>query len=355
MTSGRVYGDRLICYLDILGLKNRIKASERDPRQATRIKATLEMLSQSVEEAQRLLRELQPANPPERIPEVTSQMFSDTVVLCADGVDGTSLLYLLYAVGLIQARLTTRGTFLRGAVMAGKHYQAQEPRLNVMFGPAFTGAYEIAENLAGWPRVLVHPDVLQGPIGRSRRGYIEGNLCVTENDGLPFVDYLGGIYGLGLAISWRREYLRGPSRARARYLPLELQTEHYLLKHKKAVEHEAKMRGARDDLAILVKYHSAAAYHNSFVDSVCDFIGGAPQLDSLEIGSRSFGPVELTLKTLPRGSEGDAVRFLNRKLREMTRRIERIRVNKIDLAGTFPARYGLAPEPAVERKNGIRA
>ena len=60
LMSSQVYGDRLICYLDILGLKNRIRASERDPRQAPRIKSTLEMLSQSVAEAQRLLRELQP-------------------------------------------------------------------------------------------------------------------------------------------------------------------------------------------------------------------------------------------------------------------------------------------------------
>jgi hypothetical protein len=341
--SGQVYGDRLICYLDILGLKNRIKASETDERQAARIKATLEMLSQSVEEAQRLLKELQPAGSQGKAPEVTSQMFSDTVVLCADGVDGTSLLYLLYAIGLIQARLTTRRTFLRGAVTVGKHYHEQERRLNVMFGPAYTEAYDVAENLAGWPRVLVHPDVLQGPIGRSRRRYVEQNLCVTEHDGLPFVDYLGGIYGLGLAISWRREYLRGPSKARAKYLPLELQTDYYLLKHKKAIEHEARLKGARDDIAILSKYHSAASYHNSFIHSVCDFVGGSPQMDKLEIEARNFGAVELTLKTLPRASEQEAVRFLNRKLRGMTRRVEAIRANKIDLAVTFPARYAANP------------
>ncbi len=347
---GEVYGDRLICYLDILGLKNRIKSSERDPRQAPRIRATLEMLSHSVEEAQRLLRELQPVVSPEDAPEVTSQMFSDTVVLCADRVDGTSLLYMLYAIGLIQARLTTRGTFLRGAVTVGKHYLAQEPRLNVMFGPAFTAAYEIAENLAGWPRVLVHPDVLRGPIGRSRRTYIENNLCATENDGLPFVDYLSGIYGLGLAINWRREYLRGRSRARGRYLPLELQTDHYLLQHKKALEHEARLKATRDDLAILVKYHSAAAYHNSFVDSICSFIGGAPQVKSLEIEARSFGAVELTLRALPQGSRGQALRFLNRKLQELTRRLDRIRANRVDLEGTFPARYGKAEGPVLGRE-----
>lgn len=353
--SSQVYGDRLICYLDILGLKNRIRASERDPRQAPRIKSTLEMLSQSVAEAQRLLRELQPLAAPQKAPEVTSQMFSDTVVLCADRVDGTSLLYMLYAIGLIQARLTTRGTFLRGAVTMGRHYQAQEPRLNVMFGPAFTEAYELAENLAGWPRVLVHPDVLRGPIGRSIRSYIERNLCVTQDDGLPFVDYLGGIYGLGLAISWRREYLRRRSRARNRVLPLELQTEHYLLKHKKAVEHAARLKETRDDLAILVKYHSAAAYHNRFIDAVCDFVAGAPRPDSLEIRARCFGPVELTLAALPRSSEGQATSFLNRKLSEMTRKMEKIWANRIDLAGNFPARYGWTGGPAPERKNEIRA
>lgn len=351
--SSQVYGDRLICYLDILGLKNRIRASEGDPRQASRIKATLEMLSQSVEEAQRLLRELQPVAAPAKAPEVTSQMFSDTVVLCADRVDGTSLLYMLYAIGLIQARLTTRGTFLRGAVTVGKHYQALEPGLDVMFGPAFTGAYELAESLAGWPRVLVHPNVLRGPIGRSLRDYVEHNLCATENDGLPFVDYLGSIYGLGLAISWRREYLRRRSRARKTYLPPELQTEHYLLRHKRAVEHEARLKGARDDLGILVKYHSAAAYHNSFIDSICGFVAGSPRLDSLDIGARSFGPVELTLKALPRYSEAETLGFLNRKLSGMTQSVERIRASKIDLAGTFPARYGRAP--ALERKDETRA
>lgn len=341
--SGQVYGDRLICYLDIMGLKNRIKASETDERQAARVKATLEMLSQSVEEAQRLLRELQPAGSQEKAPEVTYQMFSDTVVLCADRVDGTSLLYLLYAIGLMQARLTTRRTFLRGAVTVGKHYQEQERRLNVMFGPAYTEAYDIAENLAGWPRVLVHPDVLRGPIGRSRRRYIEQNLCVTENDGLPFVDYLGGIYGLGLAIRWRREYLRDPSRARAGHLPPELQTDHYLIRHKKAIEHEAGLKGARDDIAILAKYHSAASYHNSFIDCVCDFIGGAPRLDKVEIEARSFGAVELTLRTLCRSSQQEVLTFLNHKLRGMTRRIETIKAKKIDLAETFPARYGANP------------
>jgi hypothetical protein len=347
--SGQVYGDRLICYLDIMGLKNRIKASETDERQAARVKATLEMLSQSVEEAQRLLRELQPAGSQEKAPEVTYQMFSDTVVLCADRVDGTSLLYLLYAIGLMQARLTTRRTFLRGAVTVGKHYQEQERRLNVMFGPAYTEAYDIAENLAGWPRVLVHPDVLQGPIGGSRRRYIEQNLCVTENDGLPFVDYLGGIYGLGLAISWRREYLKGMSRARAGHLPPELQTDHYLIRHKKAIEHEAGLKGARDDIAILVKYHSAASYHNSFIDRVCEFIGGAPRLDKVEIEARNFGAVELTLKTLCRGSEQEVLTFLNHKLRGMTRRIGTIKAKKIDLAETFPARYGVGPPGRVPR------
>ncbi|MDM8000010.1 MAG: hypothetical protein QUS33_08430 [Dehalococcoidia bacterium] len=337
--SGQVYGDRLICYLDIMGLKNRIKASETDQRQAVRVKATLEMLSQSVEEAQRLLKELQPADYQEKAPEVTYQMFSDTVVLCADRIDGTSLLYLLYAIGLIQARLTIRRTFLRGAVTVGKHYQEQERRLNVMFGPAFTQAYEVAETLAGWPRVLIHPEVLQGPIGRSRRRYIEQNLCVTASDGLPFVDYLGGIYGLGLAISWRREYLRGPSQARARYLPPELQTDRYVLQHKKAIEHEARLKGTRDDIAILVKYHSAASYHNGFVDSVCEFIAHSPQLERLEIGARNFGAVELTLRTLRDGSERDVLRFLNRKLHAMSQKIEAIRASRIDLEGTFPGRY----------------
>jgi hypothetical protein len=351
--TGQVYGDRLICYLDIMGLKNRIKASETDERQAARVKATLEMLSQSVEEAQRLLKELRPAGSQEKAPEVTYQMFSDTVVLCADRIDGTSLLYLLYAIGLMQARLTTRRTFLRGAVTVGKHYQEQERRLNVMFGPAYTEAYDIAENLAGWPRVLVHPDVLQGPIGRSRRRYIEQNLCVTENDGLPFVDYLGGIYGLGLAISWRREYLRGPSRGRAKYLPPELQTDHYVLQHKKAIEHEAGLKVARDDIAILVKYHSAASYHNTFIDSVCDFIAGSPHLDKVEIEARNFGAVELTLKTLRRGSEQEVLRFLNRKLRGMTRRLETIRANKIGLEDTFPGRYAANPQKPVLRYGAL--
>jgi hypothetical protein len=81
---------------------------------------------------------------------------------------------------------------------------------------------------------------------------------------------------------------------------------------------------------------------------VCDFIGGSPQIEKPEIDARSFGAVELTLKTLPRGSEQEAVKFLNRKLRGMTRRIETIRANKIDLVDTFPARYAAnPPKPAL--------
>jgi hypothetical protein len=337
--NGRVYSDRLIAYLDIVGLKNRIKASERNAREAARIKSTLELLSQSVEEAQRLLKELRPAGSREKAPEVTYQMFSDTVVLCADTVDGTSLLYLLYAIGLIQAKLTTRRTFLRGAVTLGKHYQEQERDRNVMFGPAYTGAYDFAETLAGWPRVLIHPDVLQGPIGRSRRTYVEENLSITESDGLRFVDYLGGIYGLGLAISWRREYLRGPSRARAKYLPLELQTNYYIPKHKKAIEHEAMLKDARGDITILVKYHSAASYHNRFIDALCGFLANSARLDTLDIKARNFGVVGLMLQTLPRTTEQEAIRFLNRKLQGMAQGMGTIKANKIDMAGTFPALY----------------
>lgn len=81
----------------------------------------------------------------------------------------------IYALGLLQARLTLHGYIIKGGLSVGNHYVSEKE----VFGPALSDAKNLDTNLAFFPRVLI-----------SGNTTFNSQYIKTDHDGLRFIDYL---------------------------------------------------------------------------------------------------------------------------------------------------------------------
>ncbi|MBV8757096.1 MAG: hypothetical protein JO257_07475 [Deltaproteobacteria bacterium] len=125
--------------------------------------------------------------------------FSDSVVRATPLVHGDgwhsdreTVLHELERLTYAQGELAATGVLLRGGIAAGlAHADATS-----VFGPAFIDAYTVESQLALFPRIVLHPDLVTefGSDGaRGRAVYADDGLALTRvgSDGLHFLDYLG--------------------------------------------------------------------------------------------------------------------------------------------------------------------
>jgi hypothetical protein len=154
----RGYENRYVAFVDILGFRNKVLASEQDDYLRRRI---LEVLTRMF-----LLKPIQhgidtSTGKYEKI-EATSHephayVFSDNILFTAERTAG-GLIFLLHNVQRLCGELLfTFSLLTRGAIVVGQVYDDNQ----VVFGPAAIDAIDLEKNKAEFPRILVSRGVVE--------------------------------------------------------------------------------------------------------------------------------------------------------------------------------------------------
>ncbi|MGC2528704.1 MAG: hypothetical protein WA639_13215 [Candidatus Acidiferrum sp.] len=187
------YSQHLISYVDILGFRELVQ--EKPPNFISR--AIRRVIETTAPDAQILK-----ANRENYI------NFSDLIVhtvpifSSSNKKNPEGLVFVeINSLGLAQAALIEEGLLLRGAITIGEI----ERTYGVLFGPGLISAYELEREHAQFPRIIVDPDVFEAlkeiPLLRAH-GYGEemeyiSKFVKRDDDGLIFIDYLGGMQDEG--------------------------------------------------------------------------------------------------------------------------------------------------------------
>ena len=181
------YENRVVCFLDILGFKEHIKATlvqeEDDEERIDSLVEALDLMKYLVDKVDHGV---------ESSHRVTQ--FSDSIVISFDVREPGQRLFTFCSLLWVFINLTRRGVLIRGGISEGKIVHTDK----VLFGPAMNEAYRLESEVAIYPRVIVAESVLMGLTQvdadcYERKGEIDGVLeCIAEDpiDGLHYVDYI---------------------------------------------------------------------------------------------------------------------------------------------------------------------
>jgi hypothetical protein len=168
------YEDRIVAFCDILAWGNWIKRSELDPSivqslvdRTDQISHLPELINNVKAQAKEIPFGLEAAH------------WSDSsVVSCRD--EPQAMITVLRGTCDFANDLLCGGLLCRGAIVRGKLYH----RGNRMFGPAFLVAYEMEQQCAVYPRILIADEIVAA-LGHSpeHQKYIR-----RDSDGLHFLD-----------------------------------------------------------------------------------------------------------------------------------------------------------------------
>lgn len=245
----RVYNSSIVAYLDILGFRNRVEKTTNDPG---KIQEVYELLSNPKSHIL-TLNSLHQTSELESIKKLQVCMFSDTIVLSYPEVSADLLHFMVQHVALFQMGIIENGSFLRGAIVIGDHYQEGD----LLFGPAIIKAFDM-EKLASWPRVLIDPNALNELTPEDMDAMLWSYFSYDDS-GLLYLDYLRE--------TWLDCTIRlMDGQTKVSYNP----PEQLFPRHREAILKEINVDTGAPKLDILTKYHASAAYHNKAIDYVCD-------------------------------------------------------------------------------------
>lgn len=180
--SVTVYKQRYVTFLDILGFREIVAQSLKNPFKGFELEKVLGDLK------------FDPAAAGESSGyDPQYQSFSDSIVISATATP-KGLVFLLnetiaISVWLLSVGILTRGGIAKGALLHER---------GVMFGPAFNEAYELENTVARYARILpareVYSDFVMLPVGMIKPGYPVS--FAIDDDGPPYLDILTRFHGI---------------------------------------------------------------------------------------------------------------------------------------------------------------
>jgi hypothetical protein len=188
--SKRLFQKRFIAFVDILGFANIVARMPRDQHLFETARDALKDLDRQARLVQRYRREHREKRRDKirkgevsLVPDTNLQMtaFSDCYVLS----EVSPAWHVIAAVQALGSRFLTEGILTRGAVVLGKAYHNGR----VLFGPGIVEAYNLEQEVAKYPRILVSEDVCKEVRGY-HQGVWEGHLLKQDVDGCWFVNLL---------------------------------------------------------------------------------------------------------------------------------------------------------------------
>lgn len=169
------YEQSLVTYLDILGFKNLIDQSAKDPEKVTRI---IEILFEL--ERQSTLGS----------PSTTTQNFSDLIIRAVRLGPDVNLLRVIDTECLVLAGIQCKllidnEVLIRGGICSERFYMEQ----GFVFGPALVKSYHLAEQVAVYPRIIIDRNLIAQQ-DQDDVMQLHGTFVTRGDDGAYFLDYL---------------------------------------------------------------------------------------------------------------------------------------------------------------------
>jgi hypothetical protein len=229
------YEESLVTYLDILGFKNLIDHSAKDPTKVTRI---IEILYEFQRQSS--------LGTTYKSATATTQYFSDLIIRAVSLGPDVNLSRPIdtecLAVAGIQCKLLINNEVLiRGGICSEQFYMEQ----GFAFGPALVKSYHLAERIAVYPRIIIDRNLIAR---QDLDGLMPlyGTYVTRGDDGAYFLDYLmiGCLFQVNL-------------------FPKYENREIVLAKHKERVEE--KLIELKGDERLRQKALWLALYHNGVV------------------------------------------------------------------------------------------
>jgi hypothetical protein len=179
-----VYSERYVAFIDILGFSSHVRQSEHSPSEAQKLVNIMDRISNRWADKGLLITHTVLGE------DFKSQSFSDCTVL-SEAATPKGLQYLLLMVTQFALDLLANGFLFRGGIAKGALYHSN----NAVFGPAFLKAYDLEQNIAEYPRIIVDQDTHQDfnlhPSPHALDKYTQPDLRHAD-DGPVYVDVFSG-------------------------------------------------------------------------------------------------------------------------------------------------------------------
>jgi hypothetical protein len=193
MNKGLAYQERVCLFIDILGFKAWIDASDGG-KAASGIKSgpspevTVDFLHRVLSLVSGVRADDMSGISLSVAGSKQASQFSDSLVVSYQVDEPDAIFFMLYDILLLQIELIQHGVLIRGAVTLGKLFHDE----NLVFGPALVEAAEL-EKLAMYPRVILDREILtkgsvdmHGAPDHTLRNFLKQDL-----DGMFYIDYFG--------------------------------------------------------------------------------------------------------------------------------------------------------------------
>jgi hypothetical protein len=182
-----VYQPYLLAYVDILGFRDRINTTRKDPHEIQQTYALLHSMK-DYSAAQRFYSS--EVGPPRCLSHF--QAFSDLIIRATELNNKRLLSDVLNFECMILAHAQCReifssGILLRGAICIGDLFIGD----HATFGPALIDAYDIESQIAVFPRIVIDHELLRTARETATQPIWDDHITRGE-DGVYFVDYLFG-------------------------------------------------------------------------------------------------------------------------------------------------------------------
>ena len=178
----------IVAFIDILGFKEIVKKSERNPKQLRTVYESLEFLKKR-ELPEKWKLQLVEIEEDAQIKGISdfdisnrtfSSAFSDSIVVTVivdDGNIHASLSTLLANLSFVGSKLIIDGILIRGAITIGKIIHTQT---GIVFGQGLIDAYQLETRAAKFPRIILSDNII------SKLNYP----LETKNHRFPYHQYL---------------------------------------------------------------------------------------------------------------------------------------------------------------------
>lgn len=247
------YTKTLVSYVDTLGFSAMVERSRRDATEITKLSGRLAAMKRVAKENTEHRRASG-----ERIEVVfNSFSFSDLIVRCTEiGQEPPWFALLMGELHYLSSRQATLagadGVLMRGGVTMGQLFA--DPQENLVFGPALIRAYELEQNQATYPRIVIDPE-LAAEATKSFKNMFD-NLIRRGEDGIFFLDYLCGILTVNFTPAMTSEV-----------------RNHIVRGHRETIDRALGNRAIRTDESLNRKYTWLALYHNAAVRRIEERLG----------------------------------------------------------------------------------
>ena len=239
---GISYQEHLTTYIDVLGFRDLIDRSQNDSRLRSEIQDQLTQIVDWLGQFGLKGR-------------FYSFNFSDLVVRVTSLLPGDDLADHLnreiFYIAERQFQMAMRGWFLRGAISVGPLAVGD----GLVFGPALVRAHELENRVAGYPRIVIDPTLVE-----SLKGTNQGwqDYKITDQDGIEFINYLFGAFLR--RYSFPDDSEKNPWKA--------------LDDHRAACVEFLSSKSATDDLRVRQKAAWVSHYHNRVMEDLAARFSG---------------------------------------------------------------------------------